>query len=65
MRIMSPGSGFSTTVNATDVSPLLLAVVRLAFHNTNLNRLVEGLALLLAPVHGNVHRAGFWKTAEL
>src|SRR5207249_2505133 len=37
--------------------------VHLALHNTNLNPLVEGPALMLAPVHGKVRRAGYSKTA--
>ena len=35
--------------------------VHLALHNTNLNPLVEGPALMLAPVHGKVRRTGYRK----
>jgi hypothetical protein len=40
-----------------------LQVVHLALHNTNLNPLVEGPVLMLAPVHGKIRRAGYRKTA--
>jgi hypothetical protein len=38
--------------------------VHLALHNTNLNSLVEGPTLLLAPVHGKVRRDGYGKTTD-
>jgi hypothetical protein len=40
-----------------------ICLVHLALHNTNLNPLVEGPTLLLAPVHGKVRRDGYRKTA--